>query len=52
MGGNPSPPEPLGRPHEARGDARPRGMIDQLREGDFVERQNPAYELLCHTPAR
>jgi hypothetical protein len=22
-------------------------MIDQLRDGDFVERQNPAYELLC-----
>jgi hypothetical protein len=21
-------------------------MIDQLREGDFVKRQNPAYELL------
>ena len=38
---------PQGRPHEARGDARPRGMISQLREGDFAERQNPAYELLC-----
>jgi len=22
-------------------------MISQLHAGDFVERQNPAYELLC-----
>ncbi len=36
-----SPPKPLGRLHEARGDARPRGMIDQIREGDFAERQSP-----------
>jgi hypothetical protein len=41
-----SPPEPLGRPHEARGDARPRGITASSREGDFVQRQNLAYEPL------
>jgi hypothetical protein len=36
-----SPPEPLGRPHEARGDARPRGMIAEHHAGDRVEQTEP-----------
>src|SRR5690606_12281919 len=45
------PPELQGRPHEPRGDARPRGMIAVRAPGDRTRKQNPAYDPLLTAPA-